>query len=152
MTPTREDDRLWTVLTQFQEIRMTFARWSFGVLFLNLLLITTASAVCPRELAIDNALSGLAPYADVKSPFTCKSPKTNAEKIICSSPLLLKLSELDARAQVFGLENAMGQEVSHKDYKDEAFLKDTLSRCKDEACLCNAFTDRIEMAFPEFSP
>ncbi len=123
-----------------------------AILLVNLLLITSVLAVCPREMAIDNALAGLAPYADVKSPFTCKSPNTSAEKIICKSPLLIKLSELDARAQVFGLENAMGQEVSHKDYKDEAFEKNTLSRCKDEACMCNAFSDRIEMAFPEFSP
>ena len=127
-------------------------RWLTAVLLGCLWLSPPVSAVCPRELAIDNALSGLLPYADVKTPFTCKAPKTSAEKLICKNPLLLKLSELDARAQVFGLENAMGQEVSHKDYKDEAFIKDTLSRCKDEACICNAFSDRIEMAFPEFSP
>jgi|GEM_PF-5093059 uncharacterized protein len=131
---------------------MGYVRWLSGMLLGNLLLAGSVSAVCPREMAIDNALAGLAPYADVKTPFTCKSPKTTAEKIICKSPLLLKLSELDARAQVFGLENAMGQEVSHKDYKDEPFEKDTLSRCKDEACICNAFSDRIQMAFPEFSP
>ena len=131
---------------------MAYVKSLAGLLLLNLSLTASVFAVCPREMEIDNALSGLAPYADVKTPLTCKSPQTTAEKIICKSPLLLKLSELDARAQVFGLENAMGQEVSHKDYKDEAFLKDTLSRCKDEACVCNAFTDRIEMAFPEFSP
>lgn len=131
---------------------MATIKWLGGVVVLNLFLATSASAVCPREMSIDNALAGLAPYADVKTPFSCQSPKTSAEKIICKSPLLIKLSELDARAQVFGLENAMGQEVSHKDYKDEAFEKDTLSRCKDEACICNAFSDRIEMAFPEFSP
>ena len=131
---------------------MAFRNRLGGILLLNVFLTTSVFAVCPREMAIDNALSGLAPYADVKSLFTCKAPKTTAEKIICKSPLLLKLSELDARAQVFGLENAMGQEVSHKDYKDEAFLKDTLTQCKDEACICNAFNDRIEMAFPEFSP
>jgi hypothetical protein len=139
-------------MDQFQEITMAYVRWFAAVLLLNFSLAPTVSAVCPRELSIDNALAGLAPYADVKTPFTCKPAKSSAEKIICKSPLLLKLSELDARAQVFGLENAMGQEVSHKDYKDEAFAKDTLSRCKDEACICNAFNDRIEMAFPEFSP
>jgi uncharacterized protein len=131
---------------------MAYVRWLSGVFLGNLLLMSTVLAICPREMAIDNALAGLSPYADVKTPFSCKSPKTSAEKIICKSPLLLKLSELDARAQVFGLENAMGQEVSHKDYKDTAFERDTLSRCKDEDCICNAFTDRIEMAFPEFSP
>lgn len=131
---------------------MAFVQWLCRGLFFCLIMTSTAFAVCPREMAIDDALAGLSPYADVKTPFSCKSPKTPAEKIICKNPLLVKLSELDARAQVFGLENAMGQEVSHKDYRDEAFEKETLSRCKDEACICNAFTDRIEMAFPEFSP
>lgn len=131
---------------------MAAVRWLSSTVLGCFFMTSAVWAVCPREMAIDNALASLLPYADVKAPFSCHPPKSSAEKIICKSPLLLKLSELDARAQVFGLENAMGQEVSHKDYKDEAFEKDTLSQCKDEACICNALSDRIEMAFPEFSP
>ena len=118
----------------------------------TLSLSASMAFACPREESVEKGFSDLGSYSDVTSALDCKNPKRLYEKLICKNPKLIRLSELDARAQVFALENAMCQEVNHKRFKDQDFEQRTLAGCKDEACICSALADHILSAFPEFNP
>lgn len=77
-------------------------------------------------------------YGDVGSRIECGKPKSNAEKIICSDPYLLKTAILNAQSQVYAYENATKTEADHKTYKIKLPQK-----CKDKACIIRFFSEEI---------
>ena len=107
---------------------------------------------CPPDATIVAEIQKMnASYKDVKSPISCQKPKNKLEKTVCTSPGLIVLSELDAKAQVYGLENATGQQASHTNVRDAEWEKNVLSKCKDETCLCDAYTAHIQEFLSDFN-
>ncbi len=116
------------------------------------ILISFGANACPPDrITVEKLEEMNQSYKDVKSHIACQKAKGSVEKIICSSPSLIVLSDLDAKAQVYGLENATQSQVSHKNVRDEDWEKNVLNKCKDESCVCDAYTAHIQQYLPDFN-
>ena len=84
------------------------------LLVLIFLIAINAHAQQVDEAAIKKAIASLSvDYKDVPSSLTCKPPASEAEKIICSDPVLRLMEKLDTMASIYMVENGTHHPISH---------------------------------------